>query len=108
MSCPYEQGLILAREKARRAIGICEPAVGTIHLLPPKQRPPVWGMLEYYRQLAEGRSRENVQPVKLKAPQGITHVITLTGQTVAVNLDRTIELTEKEAGPLRAAGFADV
>ena len=62
----------------------------------------------YSGQLAEGRSRENVQPVKLKAPQGITHVITLTGRTVAVNLDRTIELTEKEAGPLRAAGFADV
>jgi hypothetical protein len=67
-------------------------------------------LLEYYRELAEGRRRENVQPVKLKAPpaSGVTHVMTITGRTVAVNLDRTIEITEEEAKSLLAAGFADV
>jgi len=64
-------------------------------------------MLEYYRQLAEGRSRHNDQAVKLKATPGITHVITLTGRMVTENLDRTIEFTDEEASPLRAAGFTD-
>jgi Terminase RNaseH-like domain len=69
-----------------------------------KQRPPGWGILEYYRELAEGRRRESVQPIMLKAPpaSGVTHVMTLTGRTVAVDLDRTIEVTEEEARSLRA------
>jgi hypothetical protein len=34
--------------------------------------------------------------------------MTITGRTVAINLDRTIEITEEEARSRRAAGFADV
>jgi predicted phage terminase large subunit-like protein len=74
-----------------------------------KQRPPGWGMIEFYRREAE-KTKGLLPPVmvRLKAPSGITHVITLTGRTVAVNLDRTIEVSEEDARPLRAAGYADV
>jgi predicted phage terminase large subunit-like protein len=73
-----------------------------------KRLPAGWGWVEYYRQLAEG-DRNIERMVKLKAPSasGVTHVITLTGRTVAVTLDRTIELREEDARPLRAAGFTD-
>jgi hypothetical protein len=40
------------------------------------------------------------------APLGITHVITVCGRILLVQPDRTIEVTEEEAMPLRAAGIA--
>jgi len=73
-----------------------------------KRRPTGWGIFEYYRQLAENQRQPSNQPiVKLKAPPGISHVIAITGRVLSVQPDRTIEVTEEEVKPLRAAGFAD-
>jgi len=73
-----------------------------------KRLPAGWGILEYYRQCAENQRQQNSKPiVKLRALQGVTHVIAITGRALSVPLDRTIEVTEEEAKPLRAAGFAN-
>jgi hypothetical protein len=46
-----------------------------------KQRPRGWGILEYTRQLADiATGRVEPPRVRLKAPPGISHVYTLSGQ----------------------------
>jgi hypothetical protein len=65
---------------------------------------PGWGLLEYYRQMANGTGvgapTAAVAPnVTLRAPAGIstTTLYTMTGRQVMVRADRTVELTEEEA-----------
>jgi hypothetical protein len=44
--------------------------------------------------------------VKLRAPEGISHVSTLSGRLLAISWpDRIIEVSEEDARPLLGAGF---
>jgi hypothetical protein len=70
-----------------------------------KQRPPGWGLLEYYRQLADiATGRVEPPRVRLKAPPGITHVYTLSGQQFLVQ-DGYVSVAVDDASPLIGAGF---
>jgi predicted phage terminase large subunit-like protein len=69
-----------------------------------KRRPPGWGILEYYRELAQTRQRETSELINLKVPAGNTHIHTISGRAVMVKPDGTIEVTEEEANPLLAIG----
>jgi hypothetical protein len=73
-----------------------------------RRSPPGWGWVEYYRRLSEGERRRN-DPVmvELTVPSALTHVYTITGRAIMVMPDRSIEVTEEEARPLRRAGFVD-
>jgi len=71
-----------------------------------KRRPPGWSIAEYYRQCA-GNRQIIVPLVRLQAPPGVTQVIAIGGRALPMRPDRTIEVTEEEAKPLRAAGFAE-
>jgi hypothetical protein len=73
---------------------------------------PGWGLLEYYRQMANGigvgaPTAAVASNVTLRAPAGIstTTLYTMTGRQVMVRADRTVELTEEEArGLFRMVG----
>ena len=42
-----------------------------------KQRPPGWGMFEYYRLLAENARREDISVlVRIRVPEGISQALT--------------------------------
>ena len=71
-----------------------------------KQRKSGWGILEYYRQLAEQshKERSNVM-IRLKVPPGASHIYTITGRAILVPADRTIEVNEYEGKPLLALGY---
>jgi predicted phage terminase large subunit-like protein len=70
-----------------------------------KQRPGGWGMLEYYRQLAEGQTRR-VEPkmVRLKAPPGVSRVYTMSGKQYMVQ-DGYVSVPRDDARPLVGSGF---
>ena len=71
-----------------------------------KQRPPGWGTLEYYRQLADiATGRVEPPRVQLKAPPGITHVHTLSGQQLLAQ-DGYVSVPADNASPLIGARFA--
>ncbi|THD43468.1 MAG: terminase [Bradyrhizobium sp.] len=75
-----------------------------------KQRPPGWGMLEYCRQEAEKAEREADDEgpmVRLLAPADIGSVQTWSGRHIQVPLDRVIELSTYDAGPLKRAGWLE-
>jgi hypothetical protein len=71
---------------------------------------PGWGLLEYYRQMANGigvgaPAVANSTMVTLKVPLGTSCVGTIVGRSVMVRADGTIELTEEEAKPFIANGW---
>jgi predicted phage terminase large subunit-like protein len=70
-----------------------------------KQRPAGWGISEYYRQMAQEIRARPTRLVRLKAPPGISHVQTITGDSYMV-LDGYVNLPEEDATPLLAAGFS--
>jgi hypothetical protein len=41
----------------------------------------------------------------LRAPPGVSHHITISGQSIAIRPDGTIELTEEDAKPLMGRGW---
>jgi len=70
-----------------------------------KQRPPGWGTLEYYRQLVEAAAgRVPLKMVRLRAPQDISHIYTISGRPCAIQ-DGHFSVSEEEAIPLLGAGF---
>ncbi len=70
-----------------------------------KQRPPGWGIIEYYRLGAARASSKAPQGTRrLKAPPGISHVYTRSGQQVAV-ADGIVEVSEEDCRTLLAAGY---
>jgi hypothetical protein len=71
-----------------------------------KQRPAGWNYYEFCRRENE-RLRQPAQEkrIRLKAPFGISHVSTLTGEQLAVDAEGCIEVIEEDARPLTAAGF---
>jgi predicted phage terminase large subunit-like protein len=76
-----------------------------------KQRPPEWGMFEWWQQNAERARGLNVvtSMVRLLAPLGMSYsqLQTLSGLHLTVPADRIVTLTEEDAGPLRRAGWSD-
>jgi predicted phage terminase large subunit-like protein len=73
-----------------------------------KRRPAGWSIAEYYRRSAASRQPQAAgRVVRLKAPPGVTQVHTIAARRLNVGADATIEVSEEEAAPLRAAGFAD-
>jgi predicted phage terminase large subunit-like protein len=76
-----------------------------------KQRPPGWGMFEWWRQGAErARDLNVVTPmVRLLAPVGMAYsqLQTLSGLHLTIPADRIVTLTEEDAGPLRRAGWSE-
>jgi len=70
-----------------------------------KQRVQGWGILEYYRLAAEGIKMSTTRRVTLKAPAGTSHVQTMTGHSIMVRADGTIDVSEEDAGPLCAIGY---
>jgi hypothetical protein len=73
-----------------------------------KQRPPGWGILGYYRQLADiATGRIEPPRVLLKVPPGISHVYTLSGQQFLVQ-DGYVSVPDDDAPPLIGAGFVRV
>jgi predicted phage terminase large subunit-like protein len=73
-----------------------------------KIRPPRWGILEYYRELAEQRNRTAPERfVSLKTPPGVSHVHGLSGRQYMVH-EGIVAVLEEDAPPLLRAGFAGV
>ena len=76
-----------------------------------KQRPPGWGMFEWWRRGAErARDLNVVTPmVRLLAPVGMAYsqLQTLSGLHLTIPADRIVTLTEEDAGPLRRAGWSE-
>ena len=73
-----------------------------------KIRPPGWGILEYYRELAEERNRTAPERfVSMKAPPGVTHVYGLSGRQYMTR-DAIVSVVEKDVSPLLRAGFSRV
>jgi predicted phage terminase large subunit-like protein len=70
-----------------------------------KQRVPGWGILEYYRLAVEEMKMSTMRMVTLKVSAGTSHVQTITGRSVMVRGDGSIEVSEEEAGPLCAIGY---
>jgi predicted phage terminase large subunit-like protein len=72
-----------------------------------KQRRPGWGWMEYIRQDSEARRLGlSINMVKLRAPEGISHVSTLSGRLLPIPWpDRIIEVSDEDARPLYGAGF---
>ena len=46
--------------------------------------------------------------VRLRVPEGVTHVYTLSGRTIMVTSLRIIEVSAEDAAPLRLAGWSEV
>ena len=67
-----------------------------------KQRPPGWGIFEYYRQEAERRK----SPVRLLAPEGVSHVHGWSGRDYVVR-DRIVDVDQYDAPPLIGAEFPE-
>ena len=62
-----------------------------------KQRPPSWGLIQYYRLEHERRLGLRPDPaVRLLAPEGISHVQGMSGRTYMVR-DRLIEVDAADA-----------
>ena len=71
-----------------------------------KQRPPGWGLYEFYRQECE--KAMGLRPpsmVSLKAPPGVTHVYGLSGRQYGVR-EGIVTVVEEDMPPLIRAGFA--
>jgi len=70
-----------------------------------KQRPPGWGILEFYRREAE-KVAHHTEPemVRLKAPPGISHVETITGQRHCVE-GGCVSIPKDDVPPLIGTGF---
>jgi predicted phage terminase large subunit-like protein len=70
-----------------------------------KQRPPSWGILEYYRRaVAEMNGVATVSMVSLRAPEGVSHVSGLSGRQYLVS-NRIISVEAGDAPPLVRSGF---
>ena len=70
-----------------------------------KLRPPSWGIFEYYR-LEHERAMGRLPPetIRLKAPPGISHVSTMSGQQIAVR-EGFVDVIDGEHVPFLGAGF---
>lgn len=73
-----------------------------------KQRPPGYGILEYYRLEAAKLPGSNNAMFRLFAPPGISHVYTISGREISIPTDRIIEVDQEEMGPLIGAGFLKI
>ncbi len=62
-------------------------------------------LIQYAREEMERRAGKGGGLVRLKAPPGISHVITISGERVGIRPDGTIELTEEDARPLLRSGW---
>lgn len=70
-----------------------------------KQRPPGWGVFEYYRSLHEcSQSARKESTALVKILSGSSHVYLLDGTVVMVGADGIIEVSEENAKPLLMAG----
>jgi hypothetical protein len=65
-------------------------------------------LIQYVREEMEKRAGKAGGLIRLKAPPGISHVFTGSGQRIAVRSDGTIELTEEDARPLVGRGWIRV
>lgn len=64
------------------------------------------GLFEYYRRESEAdRARVEDRTWQLRAPAGVSHASMRDGTYLAVGVDRTIWVTEENAGALMGAGF---
>jgi len=70
-----------------------------------KQRPSSWGLLEYYRRLAETRKPASSTMVRLKSPTQTSTLYTMDGRNILVGPDGTFELSLEDAKPLLMAGW---
>jgi predicted phage terminase large subunit-like protein len=70
-----------------------------------KQRKPGDGIFEYTRLEAAKLRPGGSGMFRLSAPVGISNVTTITGRDILVPVDRVIEGSWEEMGPLIAAGF---
>ena len=66
---------------------------------------PEPSMLVYYRKLYMETMDQEGGLVRLLAPPGRTHVITITGRQILIPNDRILELSREDALPLLSAGF---
>jgi predicted phage terminase large subunit-like protein len=69
---------------------------------------PEPSMLVHYRKLYMDMIDQEGGLVRLLAPLGITHVITMKGHQILIPNDRIIELSNEDAQPLLRAGFSRV
>ncbi len=70
-----------------------------------KQSQSTTGIIEYTRRLAEQAKRPVQKMIKLRAPIGVSHVYTMSGQQHVV-CDGMLELSEENCGPLIVNGGA--
>jgi predicted phage terminase large subunit-like protein len=75
------------------------------------------GIIDYYRELVEAdkagaglppKPAPGLPVVRMIAPEGISNVMTLSGRCMNVGVERIVQVSDKDAVPLRQAGFADV
>jgi hypothetical protein len=57
------------------------------------------------RQVEAQRVGASAVMVKLKVPDGVTHIHLMDGQLAGVRPDRTIDVSEENAKPLLAVGY---
>jgi len=70
-----------------------------------KQRPANWGLMEYYRRLAETRKPQSSTMVRVKSPTQTSTLYTMDGRNILVGPDGTFELSLEDAKPLLMAGW---
>jgi predicted phage terminase large subunit-like protein len=71
-----------------------------------KQRPSASAWIEFMRRQVEAqRAGASTAMVKLKVPDGVTHIYLKDGQLAAIRPDRTMDVSEENAKPLLAAGY---
>jgi predicted phage terminase large subunit-like protein len=75
-----------------------------------KQRPPGWGILEYYRQQVENMRNppERYTMVRVKPPTQFSNLYTMSGRNILPRPDGSFEVSLEDAKPLLMAGWQQI
>jgi len=68
---------------------------------------PEPGLLTYYKKEATritNSTSDKSKMFRVRIPDTTTHYVTITGRTILIPADRTVEVTEEEFTPARMAG----
>jgi hypothetical protein len=79
------------------------------------------GIIDFYRSLVEedraqaeaaipgsAAARAEAATVTLRAPEGLSDVFTMSGRRICIDVDRLVKVSERDAVPLRQAGWQEV
>jgi predicted phage terminase large subunit-like protein len=79
------------------------------------------GIIDFYRSLVEedralaeaavpgsAAARAEAATVIFRAPEGLSNVFTMSGRRICIDVDRLVKVSERDAVPLRQAGWEEV